>query len=132
MVLRGAISQWKRSAGGSAATGPPVAARRRRWRRRSPGGARRAATSSIRRQRQQPRRVELDARVQVAALAREEDHADVEALAPLDARHDADDRVAIPHGGCQAGGASGVCGPRRWASIASCSQARGPFSRSRR
>jgi len=45
------------------------------------------------------RRVELDPRLEVAALAGEQDHADVDALAALDARHDADDGVAIPRGG---------------------------------
>ena len=94
IVLRGDTSQRKRPRGGSSPIGPAsapprqtagIVARLARIVSRSIDGSsasRRARSSSMR----ASRKVGIRAR---------QDHADVDLLAPLDARHDADDRVVV-------------------------------------
>ena len=92
IVLAGETSQWNRSAGSNRAIGPAagspaairsIASRCERTVARSRSGATAAS----------PRLVELDPRPEVAPRPAQQDHADVELLAALDARHDADHRV---------------------------------------
>jgi hypothetical protein len=52
----------------------------------------------VRRQAAQPRWVNLEAGSQKALFATEQHNAHVEELAALNAGHDANNRVAIPHG----------------------------------
>ena len=120
IVLRGATSQWKRSrsgslpdraGGGAAAHTAAIAA----------SAARIALRSSVRIERAQARLVDREARGEEALGVRRDDRADVDELAALDARHDADDRVviraAIGHGrpprANARGGASRASGSRR-------------------
>ena len=92
IVLEGATSHPNLSEGGSSAIAPASG---------FPGGhvtsaSRWARTSSARdvgRQRREPALVEPDLCAEEVALAAEQHHAGVEALAALDARHDAQDRV---------------------------------------
>ena len=95
MVLRGATSQWKRSRGDSRPIGPaPVAAGADR-RRSPPGAARIASRSAPGSSASSAGLVELDPRLEEAGACAGDDHADVDELAALDARHHADDGVVI-------------------------------------
>jgi len=91
-----AVSQWKRSDGDSRAIGPPAALPSQIATKRV-HMALRYYQVEVRCEGAQPWAVEFDAGRQEADGAREEDHADIDEP-PLDARHDADDGVAIPDG----------------------------------
>ena len=95
IVLRGATSQWKRPRCGSSpigpASGPPrqtagivveVRAHRVEIERRDRARSSAASSSSMRASRK-------------SSAGARQDHADVDQLAALDARHDADDRVVV-------------------------------------
>ena len=121
IVLDGATSQWKRSDWSSRATGPASAspgrdARHRVEVRAHLGGVEIGGEAG------QARLVERRARGQVAARAAEEHHADVHALAALDPRDDAHDRVLerlrIRHA------AAPRCSPRRACSASRRERAR--------
>ena len=94
MVLRGATSQWKRSRGDRRPIGPASA---------PPAQisgmlarlVRTASRSTVAVQRQQARLVQLDARRQEIELRAGHDHARIDELLALDARHYAHDRVVI-------------------------------------
>ena len=115
IVLAGATSQWKRSEAGSAAIGPapasPAAIRRTRLEVPADG-----LDVRVRRERAQAVLVQRDPRPEELPRAAEEHDARVQALAPLDARDDPDDRVLER------------ARPRR-ASSASAAKARGASSR---
>ena len=91
-VLDGATSQWKRSDCSSWATGPESAVPGGDLRHRVEVGAH-LRDVELGGERRQPRLVERDPRREVAPRAAEEDDADVHALAALDPRDDAHDRV---------------------------------------
>ena len=95
IVLRGETSQWKRLRCGSAPIGPASAPPRQTARDRRRDWRAIASRSSVGSSAQQPRLVELDARLEEVACRARQDHADVDQLAALDARHDADDRVVV-------------------------------------
>ena len=91
-VLDGATSQWKRSEAGSAAIGAGRLVARRDARERVEVAADRRHVG-VGRERAHARLVEHDAGGEEAARAAEEDDAGVDALAALDARDDAHQRV---------------------------------------
>ncbi len=104
IVLRGAVSQWKRSDWLAAPAGPPPAP--------PPGGpaARLARRDRLKHvevppqllevdtgsERQEPLLVDLDVRLEVGGGACEEDDADVEKLLAVNLGHNAHDGVAVP------------------------------------
>ena len=92
IVLDGATSQWKRSDAGSAAIGPASASPAAIRAERVEVAADRVDVG-VRRERARAGPVERDARGEEAPRAAEQDDAGVDALAALDARDHAHDRV---------------------------------------
>ncbi len=97
MVLRGAVSQWKRSRCDSLAIGPAGGVAET-----YPGNGGKVLADQIgvdfRPQGHEAVAVKVNAGVEVALLQAEDDHAGIDELLPLHARHDAQDGV-IKRGG---------------------------------
>ncbi len=115
IVDAGATSQPKRSDGGSAASAPPAGSPQTTARIASRLVAHRGGVE-VRRERREAPLVDLRAQVEEVALAAVDDDADVDLLAAVDARDDAQDRVGerrVSRG--HARSPSGTCGGARGA-----------------